>query len=196
MRRRWERSMKGGRIGLLIAASIAATVIAISSAYALEPKWPSGSFRYLVIDQEIRDVLVEFGHNIGVSVNVSDEIKAQRVTGPLPDASAQAFLKDLCTTYGVVWYYDGATLHFSAESEVKNEMVNLGRLLRSDAVMKRLEKTGAADTRYPLRATADTHVISISGPPSYRRLVRQEISAMARALNTGVLVIRGGRSGS
>jgi hypothetical protein len=189
------KGMRVGRTRFLTAACVIAAVATGPGAYAFEPKWPAGSYSYLVIDQDIKDVLVEFGHNVGLPTHVGEEIKMQRVTGPLPDASAQAFLKDVCTAYGVVWYYDGATLSFNAASEVKGEMVNLGRLLRSDMVIRQLEKAGVADARYPLRATADTHVISISGPPSYRKLVRQEIIAMAKALESGVLVVRAGRGG-
>jgi type III secretion protein C len=179
----------------LVAASVAVAVANVPVAYAFEPKWPAGSYRYLVIDQDIKDVLAEFGHNVGLPTHVGEEIRVQRVTGPLPDANARAFLGDVCAAYGVVWYYDGATLYFNAASEVKSEMVNLGRLLRSDMVIRQLEKTGVADERYFLRATADAHVISISGPPSYRKLVRQEIIAMAKSLESGVLVVRAGRGG-
>ena len=180
-------------VSVLGMATILAVVLAVPEASGFEPKWPAGRFDYLVVDQDVRDILQEYGHNLGVPVKVSGEIKEQRVVGPLPVESAQAFLKTLCGTYGLLWYYDGTTLHFSSETELKNELINLGRFLRSDMVVTRLERIGAADARYPIRGTADVHVLSVSGPPAYRTLVRQEVIAMAKAAEGGVVVVRAGK---
>jgi type II secretory pathway component GspD/PulD (secretin) len=189
--------MKADWKTLMIGAALIAGLTAMTrSAYAYEAKWPAGPYKYVVINQEIRDLLIEFGHNIGVPVKVSDQVREQRVTGPLASDNAEIFFNRLCETYGLIWYFDGSVLHVSAESELKTDMINLGRFLRGDLAVRKLEKLGVSDVRYPIRPTADAHIISVSGPPPYRTLVRQEIIAMAKAAETGVLVIRGGRAGS
>ncbi len=184
-----------GKAVAIAAYAIASHVVG-TPAYGYDVKWPVGSYQYLVIDQDVRDVLQEYGHNLGIPVKVSGEIKEQRVVGPLPAENAQAFLKTLCGTYGLLWYYDGTTLHFSSESELKNELINLGRFLRSDMVVNRLERIGAADARYSIRGTADAHVLSVSGPPAFRSMVRQEVIALAKAAEGGVLVVRAGKEGN
>jgi type II secretory pathway component GspD/PulD (secretin) len=162
---------------LLIAAVALAGVN--GSARASEPKWPQGQYKYLVIDQDIKEVLTEFGRNIDVPVEVSDQVKG-RLRGQLPIATARDFLNQLCESYGLVWYFDGATLHINAKSEIKTELINIGRLPAKN-VTDELDKLGIADPRFPVRTTADGAVISVSGPTPFVALVRQTLTAMVRA---------------
>lgn len=150
-----------------------------ASVRASEPKWPQGQYKYLVIDQDIKEVLTEFGRNIDVPVEVSDQVKG-RLRGQLPVATAREFLNQLCESYGLVWYFDGAALHINAKSEIKTELINIGHLPAKN-VTDELDKLGIADPRFPVRTTADGAVISISGPTPFISLVRQTLTAMARA---------------
>lgn len=151
----------------------------VAPASALEPKWPPGPYKYLVIDQDVKDVLSEFGRNIGVPVDVSNEVTG-RLRGRLPMVTAKDFLDQLCASYGLVWYFDGSTLHVNTKSEVKTEVIDIGRL-PSKPLTARLTALGIADPRFPVRSTPHGGVVSVSGPPSYIALVRQTLTAMARA---------------
>jgi type III secretion protein C len=161
---------------VLVAAALAAP---LGRAHAMEPKWPAGSYKYLVIDQDIRGVLSEFGRNIDVPIDLSDPVKG-RLRGRLPTASAKEFLDSLCESYGLVWYFDGAVLHVNAKAELKTELISIGRLPPSEVTAK-LDKLGIADPRFPVRGTPDAGIVSVSGPPPFISLVRQTLSAMARA---------------
>lgn len=163
-------------IALVLIAALAGLIGPVQS---LEPKWPLGPYKYLVIDQDIKDVLTEFGRNIGVPVEVSGQIKG-RLRGRLPVVTAKEFLKKLCEGYGLVWYFDGATLHINAKTELKTELIDIGRL-PSNQLTIRLDALGIADPRFPVRSTPNGGVVSVSGPPSYVALVRQTLTAMARA---------------
>jgi type III secretion protein C len=162
-------------IALIVIAALAGL---IGPVQGLEPKWPLGPYKYLVIDQDIKDVLTEFGRNIGVPVEVSDQVKG-RLRGRLPVVTAKEFLNKLCESYGLVWYFDGATLHINAKTEVKTELIDIGRL-PSNQLTARLIALGIADPRFPVRSTPNGGVVSVSGPPSYIALVRQTLTAMAR----------------
>lgn len=151
----------------------------VGPASALEPKWPLGPYKYLVIDQDVKDVLSEFGRNIGVPVDVSNEVTG-RLRGRLPMVTAKDFLDKLCDSYGLVWYFDGSTLHVNTRSEVKTELIDIGRL-PSNQLTARLTALGIADPRFPVRSTPHGGVVSVSGPPSYIALVRRTLTAMARA---------------
>jgi type III secretion protein C len=146
-------------------------------AHCLEPKWPAGPYRYMVIDQDLKGVLTEFGRNIDLPVQVSDLVKG-RLRGRLPAGTAREFLDRLCESYGLVWYFDGAVLHVSVKSEMKTELINLPRLAPDElkALPVKLEELGIADRRFPIRMAADTSVISIAGPPPYVSLVRETLT--------------------
>lgn len=145
-----------------------------------EPKWPPGPFKYLVIDQDVKGVLVEFGRNVRVPVDVSDQVKG-RLRGQIEVApvTAREFLNRLCENYGLVWYFDGAVLHVSAQAETRTEFVSIGRLSPGEASEK-LSALGVADARFPMRTTQDSGVMSISGPPPFVSLVRQSLAALTR----------------
>jgi type II secretory pathway component GspD/PulD (secretin) len=164
---------------LLIVVVAAALTAPLARAHAMEPKWPIGPYKYLVIDQDIKGVLSEFGRNIDVPVDLSDQVKG-RLRGRLPTASAKEFLDSLCESYGLVWYFDGAVLHVNAKAELKTELISIGRLPPSEVTVK-LSKLGIADPRFPVRSTPDAGIVSVSGPPPFISLVRQTLSAMARA---------------
>jgi type III secretion protein C len=177
-----------------------ASVLSMSTpARSLEPKWPTGPYKYLVIDQDVKDVLIEFGRNIGVPAQVSDQVSG-RVRGRLPLVTAREFLNLLCERNGLVWYFDGTVLHVGAEAEVKTELVNIGQLPATE-FLARLETLGIADPRFPVRATQDAGTVSVSGPPVFVSLVQQTLAAMLKSAaqppregdqQPGVRVFRGG----
>jgi type II secretory pathway component GspD/PulD (secretin) len=170
-----------GRWGLLVVAAIAATLACPRpSARAAEPNWPAGPFRYLVIDQDTRDVLQEFGNITNIPIAVSEQVRGH-VRGPLPITTADNFLKRICENQGLVWYYDGSKLYISAASEIDSLMITLGPL-RLQELSDRLDKLHIADSRYPLNTTQKADVILVSGPPRYLALVRQTYEAMKQAM--------------
>lgn len=183
-------------------------MLPVSPAQSLEPKWPSGPYRYLVVDQDLRDILSEFGRNLNIGVQISDQVAGRRIRGRVPITTAKEFLTRICESYGLVWYYDGAKLHINAENEVRAEMVSLGQV--NPATMKeRLQELGIADARYAIRSTGgDSRVLSVSGPPRYLEHIREAVAAMqkpaAPARNVqevpngdykNVRIFRGGQNG-
>jgi type III secretion protein C len=135
----------------------------------------------MVIDQDIRDVLIEFGRNIGVHTKISDAVAGRRVRGEFTIVGAREFLQRLCGGYGLVWYFDGSVLHVNAESEIRTELIPL-MAVRADSLEARLTALGVSDARYPIRTTGNAGVVSVSGPPPFLTLVRQTVAAMEKAL--------------
>ena len=175
----------------IVSAVLAAAAILVGVpqiARALDPNWPPGPYKYVVIEQDLKDALIEFGRNINVPVKVSDEVKG-KLRGDLGSGSAEEFFKRLTASQGLVWYFDGSVLHVNSASELRTEVIDLGRILPTDVVSK-LSKLGIADPRYPIRTTPGSSLISVSGPPPYIVLVRQTLIAMARQ-DTRVRVFRG-----
>jgi type III secretion protein C len=181
------------------AVVVIAALAPVGAALAGEPKWPAGPYKYMVIDQDVKGVLTEFGRNIGVPIDLSDQVKG-RLRGRLAVAPAREFLDNLCESYGLVWYFDGAVLHVNAKSEMRTELFTVGRLSPGE-VSEKLTALGIADSRFPVRGTQDTSVVSVSGPPPFVSLVRQTLNRLAPPFpvredshgdETRVRVFRGG----
>jgi hypothetical protein len=131
----------------IVSAALTAAAILIGLpqvAGAADPKWPPGPYKYVVIEQDLKDALLEFGRNINVPVKVSDEVKG-KLRGDSGSGTAEEFFKRLVASHGLVWYFDGSVLHVNAASELRTEVIDLGRILPSDVVFK-LSKLGIADS--------------------------------------------------
>jgi type II secretory pathway component GspD/PulD (secretin) len=152
-----------------------------TSARSAEPKWPPQLYRYMVVDQDVRDVLTEFGRNIGVPINISGAVTGRRVRSEFAAVGAREFLQRLCGDHSLVWYFDGTVLHVNTESEIRTESVSL-RAVRSDRLVARLNALGIADPRYSIRTTDKARIVSVSGPPPFLAMVRQTVAAMEKAL--------------
>lgn len=164
---------------------LAAVLFALPlSSVSAEPKWPAGVYRYVVIDQDVKDVLVEFGRNTRIPMRISEALAPKRMRGEFKAANAEQFFKDLCASYGLVWYFDGSLLHVSTENEVRTELIDLGRVpekgFSERKLQDRLKTLNAADQRYPIKLAQD-NLLSISGPPAYINMVRQTLSATVKA---------------
>ena len=151
------------------------------SARSAEPEWPAEPYKYIVVDQDLRDVLIEFGRNIGIHTKISDAVAGRRVRSEFTPVGAREFLQRLCNSYGLVWYFDGTVLHINVEGEIRTELITLGNI-RSDKLIERLGALGVADPRYAIRATDDANVVSISGPPPFLSLVHQTVTALEKSM--------------
>lgn len=148
----------------------------IGQAQAAVPKWPAAPYRYMVVDQDLRTVLEEFGRNTGVRIALADGVKG-RVRGSLPQAAPQEFLDAVTRSYGLDWYYDGAVLHVSTSGEAETRYLDLHGLPFA-ALASGLDKADLTDPRFVLRDGPAQGLVTVSGPPRYVRLVSEAATAM------------------
>lgn len=191
----------------LTVALMGVSLVSNNSARGAEPKWPPSPYKYIVIDQELRDVLTEFGRNIGVPTKISAAVTGRRVRSELAVVGAREFLERICNSHGLVWYFDGTVLHINVEGEIRTELITL-LLVRSDRLIDRLDADGVADSRFAVRTTGNSSVVSVSGPPPFLALVRQTVAALEKSMaphpvrevtdgdEKRVRVFRGNREGS
>lgn len=141
--------------------------------------WEGRRFDYAVVDQDLREVLTEFGRRVGLSVAISDAVRG-RVRGRLPALPARALLEQLAAMHGFDWFSDGATLHISASSEAVSRLVELGRVAPR-ALSAALGSLGIVDERWPIRiASGGLGLAILAGPPRYVALIEQTLAALAR----------------
>ncbi|WP_188825698.1 type III secretion protein [Brucella endophytica] len=140
------------------------------------PRWFAEPYNYVVLDQELRTALTEFGRNLGLPVVLSDAVNG-RVRGRIEAKTAGEFLERLAGANGLTWYFDGSVLHVSADKEFMTRVIDSGRL-SGEAVANEMRELGLADERFSLRAARNGNVISVSGPPAYIGVVGQLVERM------------------
>ncbi|RRI00748.1 type III secretion protein [Mesorhizobium tamadayense] len=146
-------------------------------AYASEPRWPAGPYKYITVDQSVTDALVELGRNMGVPMRVSKLVKG-RLSAGMPVGTAREFLEEICNRYGLVWHFDGIVMNVATEAEVQTEMIPLDANTAAGAE-DRLSRLGVIDPRFPIKVSKQDDVVSVSGPPSYIELVRKTLGVPA-----------------
>lgn len=176
-------------------ASFAAILLAAAPTTAPTAELQLGqrSYAYTVIDQDLRDVLRQFGANTGLRVTVSDAVQG-RVRGRGISLPPVDFLDRLAREFGFDWYYDGHTLSVTANSESVTKMVPLGGA-SLDALQSSLASLGIADDHFTLRL-AQTDMVLVAGPPRYVDLVEQTAQTLAKpasppSTTSNVTIFRG-----
>jgi type III secretion protein C len=183
----------------------AVTAPAITAPQAMAPAavsgrstlpWPDKPYPYVILDQDIRDVLAAFGSNLDIPVKVSDKV-AGRVRGRLPELTPQQLLDHLAASYGLQWYYDGQVLYVTTVDEAASEMLPLGPI-RFEELQASLASLRLDDPRFPLRPLASANVALINGPPRYVALVKETMQALQQAYQFQTTIVRGrtGKTGS
>ena len=167
------------QISMFVGSAIAAAAAAVAGrATAAEPAWPSAPYTYVVVDQDLRTVLLQFGSNIGVRVVLSDGVQG-RVYGRLPTLPPRDFLEHLARSYGLDWFFDGAVLSVSAGDETETRFVTLPGI-DVTVLQAALRSTGLYDPRFGLRPGPAVGTAMVSGPPRYLKLVEQTAAALAK----------------
>ncbi|MER8667132.1 type III secretion protein [Mesorhizobium sp. M0159] len=146
-------------------------------AFAAEPRWPPGPYKYITIDQSVTDALVELGRNMRVPMRLSKLVKG-RLSAGMPVGTAREFLEEICNRYGLVWHFDGIVMNVATEAEVQTEMIPLDANMAAGAE-DRLSRLGVSDPKFPIKVSKQDDVISVSGPPSYIELVRKTLGVPA-----------------
>ncbi len=184
--------MLSGRFCMFAITLFAATC----PANAGVPGWFDSRYSYVLIDQDVRDALQEFGRNLSVPVLLSDKIRGQ-VRGDVRADTAGGFLDKLTRANGLVWYFDGSVLHVNTNDEVSTQIINIGRA-NGDAVIAEIHRLDLMDDRFSVRATANAPVLRVSGPPPFIAMVKQvaasvQPSPSARMDDPRVRIFRGGQ---
>ncbi len=130
--------------------------------------WKNNRIHYSVESKPLKDVLRDFTASQGIAASVAPTVDGM-VSGKF-DMAPQAFLNTLASSFGFVWYYDGALLSISAASDIKSIVLRLN-YASMDELRMTLDRLGLSDTRYPIVFDDVQHTAVVSGPPYYLQLV-------------------------
>ena len=169
--------VKRGACGLLAVSAVLFPTLSAGG----HPSWFARPFQYVVINQDVRGILTEFGRNMGVPVILSDKVGG-RVRGEVIERTksketAGEFLTRLAEANGLTWYFDGSILYMSVDQEFSTQLVEVGTLT-SDAIVAELRRLALMDDRFAVRSAGDVGLISVSGPPAFVAIVRQVIEKL------------------
>lgn len=186
-------ALKTARTVLVASAFIS---FASNATYAAEPKWSEDPYPFVVVDQNVRDTLLEFGRNTDVPVRMTNGVRG-RIRGSLSGLAPRDFLDRITKDNGLVWYYDGALLHISSSTEVSTEVVTPLPASPARAIEK-LQASNILDDRFAVRPAGDGLSLAVTGPPAYRAAVIQAVTTAAAVVERprGVRIFRGGKADS
>jgi type II secretory pathway component GspD/PulD (secretin) len=163
---------------------------------AEEPAWFSQPYAYVLVDQDVRSALEEFGHNLDVPLVLSEKVRG-KARSTLRAATAGEFLQALCSTNGLTWYFDGNLLYLNASDEISTKLFKASAL-NLDQLQAYLNNLDVFGQQLSMRNGPEGDEVFVSGPPPYLALVQQHVdhlqprvAAAPAARERGVRVFRG-----
>lgn len=171
---------------------LALTGTRTSSAAPLPPSFHANQpVEYQVIDQDLRQLLIEFGRAHGVVVALTDGVQG-RLRGRLPPLPPREFLDIVCRMHGLTWFYDGRHLHISALTETRSALIPLTNV-DGTRLVRMMRELGLEDARFPARVVGDGTHVAVSGPPGFVDQVETLVTLLGKEGAAEVRVIRGRR---
>ncbi|MDN3556899.1 hypothetical protein [Halomonas maura] len=194
-RKRFERWLR--LIGSIIMTAIVSFVwptnaLASDDTGWLGDEWQEREYRYVIIDQDVRDVLKELGYNLSMPVEISREVSG-RVRGDIRTGSVEEFLEQISATNGLAWFFDGGVLHVNTRQEMTQRRFDLEGI-DSQRLMDEIERARIGS---PLRARLinGESTLQAWGPEPWIDSVARHVERLRKPASrgpSGVRVFRGG----
>jgi type III secretion protein C len=150
-------------------AALLALLMMPATLRAAEPKWRNQPYNHMAQDEDLRDMLADFGSDNGIRIVVSQRI-TDLVSGRFEGMEPRKFIEKICQAYGLTWYYDGSSLFLYKNGEVRTRVFTL-QFASLSKLVATLRETGIWDDRYPVHAARGDDAVFVSGPPRYVELV-------------------------
>ena len=158
----------GGSNSIRGLALVAGTVAALSGAgvSAAPLKLSDAPYTYTVINQDLQAALLEFGSNVNLKTNVSQEVRG-RISGRLPELSPAAFLDRLASLYNLEWYFDGQILHITSARESQTRLLVPGPV-PFERLKSTLDAFGVSDERFAVQPAPNAKSRACDRPTALR----------------------------
>ncbi|MFM9272143.1 hypothetical protein ACJ7V3_18090 [Halomonas elongata] len=109
--------------------------------------WMEREYHYVIVEQDVRDVLMEFGRNLALPVEVSQQVEGE-VRGDIQAGTAREFLEQVCSANDLAWFFDGGVLHVATRQEMTQRSFELTGI-DSERLMTDIEGSSMGD---PMRS--------------------------------------------
>ena len=139
-------------------------------------EWLGERYGYVANQESLRSLLYDFGTTLGVPVIVSTRINVI-ADDKIPVMSAEEFLAEVHTRFGVVWIFDGTTLYLYDRSEAVEETLDFPFALRDD-FKAALDAAGIHGVPLNLLFVPGEDSLQISGPPRFVQWGKEAAAAL------------------
>lgn len=152
-------------------------------------------YPYVVIEQDLKDVLLELGRNLGIATQITKSVRGVVRGGTQPNETADAFLRRLGSAHDLVWFLDHDTLLVSTQQENKTESVSVPQM---DAAQRRQLAQEWSDKGAGVHVALDERSgrLLVTGPASFHERMASTLAVAQKApalrSGMGVTVYRGG----
>src|SRR5687768_1435303 len=173
---------------------IAATLLLSANANGAEQSnaeqdWAATTFDYNVVDQDLRQVFREYGRQLGIIVQLSDNVRG-RARNLNAGSTAEDFLGRIATEYDLVWYYDGSILHVATTAEVMRQALPTDGL-SFERLSEAVNQHSKTDPRLGLRPGPDPDLVYVTGPASYFSFVQETAASLEEVRPVRIRIWRG-----
>jgi type II secretory pathway component GspD/PulD (secretin) len=176
----------------IMPALVAMTLAASVGAQPVQgQEFGEAPFQYDVVDQDLRQVLSEYGRQLGILVQLTENVRG-RVKNLHATGTSQDFLERLTSDHDLVWYYDGSILHVATTSEVGRQALPTGSV-SFDRLVEAISQYSRADPRLGVRPGPDPDLVYVTGPASYIAFVQETASSLTEARPVRVRIYRAGK---
>ncbi|SEC78569.1 type III secretion protein C [Burkholderia sp. WP9] len=137
-------------------------VLQVSQAQAVTPAWHGAPIHYAANGTPLPDMLRDVLAVEGLSANIARDVKGA-VNGRFDDTPGNVFMQ-LVEAYGLVWYFDGKSMHVATAAGVRSRVIPFAPMTR-EAVAALLRNLDLDDPRLPIRYSATT--ARVAGPSAF-----------------------------
>ncbi|WP_167354138.1 type III secretion system outer membrane ring subunit SctC [Caballeronia fortuita] len=127
--------------------------------------------RYVAHDSRLADVLIDVASAGGLRLDVARNVRGN-VSGVFENKPSEVF-RTLAEAWGLVWYFDGQTIHVSTADDVRSRTISFAPLTR-DTVAALLRSLDLDDPHLPLSYSKDS--VKIVGPSRYVDAISEAIT--------------------
>lgn len=146
-----------------------------NAAHPAEPVWQGEPMHYVARNSRLADVLTDVAAAGGLRLDATRAVRGD-VNGVFDQTPAAVF-RTLAEAWGLVWFFDGQTIHVSTPDDVRSRTLPFAPLTRDD-VTTLLRNLELDDPHLPLRFAKDS--VKVVGPSRY---VDAVTDAIAKALD-------------
>lgn len=180
-------------------AFAAALAVLPATGHAETPLDDPTTHSYMVMSQDVTEALRDFGASVGLSMTIDPGVSG-RISNLSGEMTARAFLDRLTQDHGLVWYYDGASVHVTPVDRNRSVLLDFNQVDPA-ALMETLDALAVFDERFAPRAAGEAGIGVITGPPRYVELLENTFALLAGrgdgskpgGAGADMLVVRGDR---
>ena len=170
------RVRAGCRLWWLVVLALGSWLLqAHTLAHCAEMIWKARHLELVANEKPLSDFLRELVASQGltavVDTKISGVISGKFVLGGM---GAKTILDNICTTYGLTWYYDGAFFYIDPANEALSEVLALPRGGARN-VVQMLSRMKIMDSRFQVVASELDDGLLVTGPKRYVDIVRQAL---------------------